>query len=75
MNVTFQDHIIKHYNKNPLLTKDDTPYPVSTVHNASIAKHDDRYIMLSRLHMHDGRSIINKAKSQDGFPDKWIIQP
>lgn len=75
MNVTFQDHIIKRYNKNPFLTKNDTPYLVSTVHNVGIAKHDDRYIVLCRLHMHNGRSIINKAKSQDGFPDKWIIQP
>ena len=75
MNMTNKDPIIKRYNKNPFLTKDDTPYPVSTVHNAGIAKHDDRYIMLFRLHMTNGRSIINKAKSQDGFPNKWIIQP
>ncbi len=28
--------IIKRYNNNPILTKDDVPYPVATVHNAAV---------------------------------------
>ena len=65
--MTTQDHIVKRYKKNPILTKDDVPYPVATVHNAGIVKHNGRYIMLFRSHVHNGRSIIGRADSDDGF--------
>lgn len=65
--MTNQDPIIKRYNKNPILTKDDVPYPVSTVHNAGVVKHNGNYIMLFRSHLHNGRSIIGRADSEDGF--------
>lgn len=59
--------IIKRYSDNPILTKDDIPYPVATVHNAGMIKHNDEYIMLFRSHKLNGRSIIGKAVSKDGF--------
>ncbi len=62
-----QDHIVTRYKNNPILTKDDVPYPVATVHNAGIVKHSGRYIMLFRSHRHNGRSIIGRADSDDGF--------
>ena len=62
-----QEPIIKRYKKNPILTKEDVPYPVATVHNAGIVKHNGRYIMLFRSHLHNGRSIIGRADSEDGF--------
>ena len=62
-----QHSIVTRYEKNPILTKDDVPYPVATVHNAGIVKHNDRYIMLFRSHRHNGRSIIGRADSEDGF--------
>ncbi len=65
--MTTQNHIVKRYKKNPILTKDDVPYPVATVHNAGIVKHNGRYIMLFRSHVHNGRSIIGRADSDDGF--------
>jgi predicted GH43/DUF377 family glycosyl hydrolase len=34
--------IITRFNKNPILTSKDVPYPVATVHNAGIVKHNDR---------------------------------
>jgi len=52
---------------NPILTADDIPYPVETVHNAGVVKHQGRYIMLFRSHLDTGRSIIGLAESQDGF--------
>ncbi len=67
MNITNQDPVIKRYNKNPILTKDDVPYPVATVHNAGVVKHNGSYIMLFRSHLHNGRSIIGRADSKDGF--------
>ncbi len=65
--MTTQNHIVKRYRNNPILTKDDVPYPVATVHNAGIVKHNGRYIMLFRSHVHNGRSIIGRADSDDGF--------
>jgi len=58
---------VKRYEGNPILTKDDIPYPVQTVHNAGVTKFDGRYIMLFRSHLDTGRSIIGLAESEDGF--------
>jgi predicted GH43/DUF377 family glycosyl hydrolase len=55
-----KEPIVTRYEKNPILTKDDVPYPVATVHNAGIVKHNDRYIMLFRSHLHNGRSVIGR---------------
>ena len=62
-----QEPVVKRYEKNPILTKRDVPYPVETVHNAGVVKHQGRYIMLFRSHRRNGRSIIGKAESDDGF--------
>lgn len=59
--------LIKRYSGNPILTKADIPYPVETVHNAAVVKHNDEYIMLFRSHLRTGRSIIGLARSKDGF--------
>jgi predicted GH43/DUF377 family glycosyl hydrolase len=59
--------IVRRHPGNPILTKDDIPYPVATVHNAGMVKHDGRYIMLFRSHRRNGRSIIGIAESDDGF--------
>lgn len=59
--------LIQRYAKNPILTPDDVPYPVATVHNAGVVKHDGAYLMLFRSHRHNGRSILGLADSSDGF--------
>ena len=59
--------LVTRYDKNPILTKDDVPYPVATVHNAGVVKHNGSYIMLFRSHQYNGRSIIGRADSDDGF--------
>jgi predicted GH43/DUF377 family glycosyl hydrolase len=59
--------IINRYPYNPILTKDDVPYPVATVHNAAVIKHQDRYVMIFRSHTMNGRSILGKALSNDGY--------
>ena len=66
---------VKRYEKNPVLTKDDIPYKVETVHNAGITKFDGRYIMLFRSHLDTGRSIIGIAESEDGFNFKARPEP
>jgi predicted GH43/DUF377 family glycosyl hydrolase len=59
--------IIERYSGNPILTKNDVPYPVETVHNAGVVKHEERTIMLFRSHRRNGRSILGLAESEDGF--------
>lgn len=58
---------VRRYESNPILTKDDVPYKVETVHNAGVVKYNGKYIMLFRSHRDNGRSIIGLAESNDGF--------
>lgn len=67
--------LIKRFPDNPILTKDDIPYPVSTVHNAGVTKFDGRYIMIFRSHKFNGRSILGLAESDDGYHFKVHDQP
>jgi len=57
--------IVRRYAHNPILTKADIPYPVETVHNAAVVKHEGEYIMLFRSHLRTGRSIIGLARSPE----------
>lgn len=59
--------LIERYTNNPILTKDDVPYPVATVHNAGIVKNGEKYIMIFRSHLLNGRSILGIAESTDGY--------
>ncbi len=59
--------VVKRFEGNPILTKDDVPYEVATVHNAGVVKHQGKYIMIFRSHLLNGRSILGKAISDDGF--------
>src|SRR5256884_3388687 len=70
--------IVRRYRHNPILTKAEIPYPVETVHNAAVVKHENEYIMLFRSHLRTGRSIIGLARSTDGFhftadPEPFLI--
>jgi predicted GH43/DUF377 family glycosyl hydrolase len=66
---------VTRYEGNPILTKHDIPYPVETVHNAGATKFEGRYILLFRSHLHNGRSIIGIARSDDGYDFKADSQP
>ncbi|MGC9344241.1 MAG: glycoside hydrolase family 130 protein, partial [Bacteroidales bacterium] len=67
--------LIERYQNNPILTKEDVPYPVATVHNAAVVKHEDKYIMIFRSHKRNGRSILGKAVSKDGYNFKVDEKP
>jgi len=58
--------ILQRYEHNPILTPADVPYPVETVHNAGVVRHDGRYVMVFRSHRANGRSILGIADSDDG---------
>lgn len=59
--------LVTRYHRNPILTKDDVPYPVATVHNAGVVKYNGQYMMIFRSHRLNGRSILGLARSDDGF--------
>lgn len=59
--------LVTRYSNNPILTKNDVPYEVATVHNAGVTKYGDEYIMLFRAHKLNGRSILGLARSRDGY--------
>ena len=65
--------MIHRYDRNPILTPADVPYPVATVHNAGAVKHEGRYLLLFRSHRRNGRSIIGLAESDDGF--RFAVRP
>lgn len=65
--------VVKRYGGNPVLTKEDVPYAVETVHNAGVTKYDGRYVMLFRSHLRSGRSVIGIAESGDGF--RFSVRP
>jgi predicted GH43/DUF377 family glycosyl hydrolase len=67
--------LIKRYKSNPILTTNDVPYPVATVHNAGVIKHNGKYIMIFRSHKLNGRSILGKAVSDDGYNFKVDHKP
>jgi len=72
---TQQKCFVTRYKGNPILTKDDVPYKVETVHNAGVTKFDGRYMMLFRAHRDTGRSILGLAESKDGFNFKARPEP
>lgn len=67
--------LINRYQYNPILTKNDVPYPVATVHNAAVVKHMGKYIMIFRSHTLNGRSILGMAESDDGYHFKVNEKP
>ncbi|MCP3677085.1 MAG: glycosidase [Deltaproteobacteria bacterium] len=67
--------VVKRYEKNPVLTKEQVPYKVETVHNAGVVKHEGSYVMLFRSHLQNGRSIIGMAESDDGFSFRVRKEP
>jgi len=58
---------VRRYEHNPVLTKEQVPYEVATVHNAAVVKMNDKYMMVFRSHLLNGRSILGLAESDDGY--------
>lgn len=52
--------LINRYKNNPILTKEDIPYQVATVHNAAVVKYGGKYVMIFRSHKRNGRSILSQ---------------
>jgi predicted GH43/DUF377 family glycosyl hydrolase len=71
--------LVRRYEHNPILTREDVRYEVATVHNAGVTKYKGEYLMLFRSHRLNGRSILGLARSRDGYhftvDEKPFLEP
>ena len=58
---------IKKYKKNPIITKADVPFKVNSIFNPGAVKYEDKYLLLCRVEMPNGRSSLVLAESDDGY--------
>lgn len=72
--------LVTRYPGNPILSKDDVPYPASLVFNAGVTKYQGRYVMVFRNDVaeregeaHFVETNLGLAFSQDGL--HWDVQP
>lgn len=73
----FSSEVIKRYENNPVLAKDDIPYNADCIFNAGVAKYQGKYIMIFRNdYDFNGRWFggcnLGIAFSDDGI--KWSVR-
>ena len=66
---------IKKYTGNPIITKNDVPFKVNSIFNAGAVKYKDKYLLLCRVEMPNGRSSFVLAESDDGYNFKVENEP
>ena len=54
------------YENNPILTKENVPFPVNSIFNAAPVFYKGQYLLLCRVEMPNGQSSFVTAKSEDG---------
>lgn len=59
------------YSKNPILTKEDVPFKVGSIFNPGAVKFQNKYLLMCRVEMPNGRSSLVKAISSDGY--KFVV--
>ncbi len=67
--------VVTRFEGNPILTKNNVPYAVETVHNPAAVKIQDEYILVFRSHLRNGRSILGLARSKDGYNFEVAPEP
>jgi predicted GH43/DUF377 family glycosyl hydrolase len=65
----------KRYEKNPILSSDDVPYPCNAVFNAAACKFHNQYLLLLRIEDLKGHSHLTLARSDDGYHFEVDAQP
>jgi predicted GH43/DUF377 family glycosyl hydrolase len=63
------------YDKNPILTRDDVPFRVNSIFNPGAVKFDNKYLLVCRVEMPNGRSSFVNAWSNDGCNFKVNPEP
>jgi len=66
------------FSRNPILTREDIPYPCNTVFNAAACRFGDLYLLVLRVEDLKGHSHLTLARSQDGIhfeveTEPWVV--
>lgn len=67
-------NLFRKYPQNPILTRNDWPYPINSVMNPGAIKCGDDYLLLCRVEDLRGFSHLCVARSSDGLTN-WRIDP
>jgi len=68
------DRLFTRHPANPLLSREDWPYPVNAVMNAGAATVDGQTVLLCRVEDRRGFSHLSVARSADGMTG-WSVDP
>lgn len=72
-------NLVQRYEKNPVLSIRELPFPASDVHNAGAVHHQGEYILLVTVEELDGQCAIYRARSEDGkrfdIDEEAILEP
>jgi predicted GH43/DUF377 family glycosyl hydrolase len=63
------------YDKNPILKKEDVQFKVNSIFNPGGVKFNDKYLLVCRVEMPNGRSSFLNAWSEDGCNFKVDSKP
>ena len=75
MNISVQQQLLVRHPANPILTREDWPYPVNTVFNpGAVRLADGTTLLLCRVEDLRGHSHLCAARSDNGV-DGWRIDP
>jgi predicted GH43/DUF377 family glycosyl hydrolase len=72
MNRSIKGELFERYDKNPILTVNDWPYPANSVFNAAAAIVEGETLLLVRVEDFRGASHLTVARSTDGIGN-WRI--
>lgn len=67
--------IVERFEKNPIIDRDDIPFPCNTVFNAGAVKYQDKYLLLLRVETLEGYSCLVLARSLNGYDFEVDKQP
>ncbi|MBW2090827.1 MAG: glycoside hydrolase family 130 protein [Deltaproteobacteria bacterium] len=67
--------VLYRYEKNPLITQENIPFPCNTVFNGSPVKFNGEYLILMRVEGQQGYSFFALARSNKGFAYKVDERP
>lgn len=59
--------LFRRYGKNPIISVHELPFPALGVYNPGVAEYDGGVVLLLRVELPDGRSMIYRAYSRDGI--------
>ena len=71
--------IVKRYEGNPIITRDNVDFDCAHIFNAGAIKYRDNCLLLLRVQARDKKSHLVKATSEDGInfkiPNKYAFSP